>query len=56
MVEDSLVGVRAAVAAGCRVWGITATHHDPALAGTLLDAGAERIVGNHTELQAALGV
>lgn len=56
VVEDSLVGVRAAVAAGCRVWGITAAHHDPALAAALLEAGAERAVGGHAELQAALGV
>lgn len=56
VLEDSLVGVRAAVAAGCAVWGITVTHHDPSLAGELLQAGAARIVASHEELQAALGL
>ncbi|WP_261664613.1 HAD family hydrolase [Deinococcus sp. Marseille-Q6407] len=56
VLEDSLVGVRAAVAAGCTVWGLTATHHDPALAGELLAAGAQRTLSSHAEVQAALGL
>lgn len=56
VIEDSLVGVQAAVAAGCNVWGLTVTHHDPALAAELRRAGAERTLGSHAELRAALGL
>lgn len=56
VIEDSLVGARAALRAGCTVWGLTATHHDPALGAALLELGASRLLGSHAELQAALGL
>ena len=56
VIEDSLVGVQAAKAAGCTVWGLTVTHHDPDLADELRRAGAERTLANHAELRTALGL
>ena len=46
VIEDSIHGVAAARAAGMRVWGFTGGRHgDEALAETLAEAGAERVVG-----------
>jgi HAD superfamily hydrolase (TIGR01509 family) len=43
VIEDSVAGVQAGVAANMRVWGYTGSHHDPeAHKITLLENGAER--------------
>jgi HAD superfamily hydrolase (TIGR01509 family) len=45
VIEDSVNGVRAACAAGMRVWGfLGGAHHDEDSGGRLVAAGAERIV------------
>jgi len=45
VIEDSVNGVRAALAAGMRVWGfLGGGHHDEDSGPRLVDAGAERIV------------
>lgn len=55
VIEDSITGVTAGVAAGMTVWGFTGTHHD---AGnhkdTLIAHGAARVFHTMTELQSAL--
>jgi HAD superfamily hydrolase (TIGR01509 family) len=56
VIEDSISGVRGAVAAGMRVWGFIggghcADGHD----GRLRDAGAERVFGRMSDLPALLG-
>ncbi|MGI8747777.1 MAG: HAD family hydrolase, partial [Deinococcus sp.] len=57
VIEDSATGVQAGVAAGARVWGLTAGGHaGPGLAAQLLDAGAERVLAHHAEVRAALGL
>jgi HAD superfamily hydrolase (TIGR01509 family) len=44
VIEDSVNGVRAGVAAGCEVWGFTGGGHaDPGLAQRLIAAGAARV-------------
>ena len=55
VVEDSVPGVRAACAAGMRVFGFTGgSHCGPAHAERLLEAGAERVLTHMDELPAAL--
>jgi HAD superfamily hydrolase (TIGR01509 family) len=45
VIEDSVNGVRAALAAGMRVWGfLGGSHHDEDSGTRLVNAGAERIV------------
>jgi HAD superfamily hydrolase (TIGR01509 family) len=56
VIEDSISGVRGAVAAGMRVWGFIggghcANGHD----GRLRDAGAETVFGHMADLPALLG-
>jgi HAD superfamily hydrolase (TIGR01509 family) len=61
IIEDSVNGVRAGLAAGMRVWGFTGGGHmDAAAAARLMNAGAERVVPDwnaagllFAELQAA---
>lgn len=48
VVEDSVNGVRAAVAAGMAAWGFTgAGHADPGLGERLVAAGAEAVFASH---------
>ncbi len=55
VIEDSLPGVRAARAAGMRVFGFTGGSHClPGHAERLLEAGAERVLGAMEELESAL--
>lgn len=55
VIEDSVPGVRAAVAAGMRVWGFTGgSHCAPEHGDHLLAAGAERVLRHMTELPVAL--
>ncbi len=50
VIEDSVNGVMAGIAAGMRVWGFGGGGHmDEQLTARLSDAGAERIVGNWSE-------
>lgn len=57
VVEDSVTGLRAGVAAGATVWGLLAGGHaHPDGAGALLDAGAARVLFTHAELREALGL
>ncbi|MEF2278147.1 HAD-IA family hydrolase [Deinococcus sp. YIM 134068] len=57
VVEDSLTGATAGVAAGATVWGMLATGHaHPANTQALLDVGAARVLRSHAELQEALGL
>ncbi|WP_425147487.1 HAD family hydrolase [Deinococcus sp.] len=57
VIEDSLTGVAAGVAAGAAVWGLLAGGHvHDALAAELTAAGASRIIGSHADLRAALGL
>lgn len=57
VVEDSVHGVAAGVAAGMTVIGLTAASHaDDTLAGRLLDAGASAVAGDAATLAAVLGV
>ncbi|MGN6516912.1 MAG: HAD family hydrolase [Rhizomicrobium sp.] len=47
VLEDSVNGVRAARAAGMRVWGFAGGGHmDAAVSARLVEAGAERIIGH----------
>ena len=56
VVEDSVFGVAAGVAAGMRVIGFTgATHGDGAAEVMLLGAGAEAVAGDAAELAELLG-
>ncbi len=55
VLEDSEPGVRAAVAAGMRVWGFTGgSHCGPDHAARLVAAGAERVLNHMRELPEAL--
>ncbi|GAA5532026.1 HAD-IA family hydrolase [Deinococcus aluminii] len=57
VVEDSVTGLTAGVAAGATVWGLLAGGHvHPDGAQALLEAGAARVLGTHAELREALGV
>lgn len=51
VIEDSVNGVRAAVAAGMTAWGFTgAGHADAGLAELLTDAGAESVFDSHAAI------
>lgn len=51
VVEDSVNGIRAAVAAGMAAWGFTgAGHADPGLAERLTAAGAESVFDSHAAI------
>ena len=53
VIEDSINGVRAALAAGMRVWGfLGGGHHDADSGARLIAAGAERIVADWPEATA----
>ncbi|NEX91683.1 HAD family phosphatase [Caulobacter sp. 17J65-9] len=53
VLEDSVNGVRAALAAGMTVWGFAGGGHmDPVTAGRLAEAGAERVLGSWAEAEA----
>ncbi|WP_058833972.1 HAD family hydrolase [Luteimonas abyssi] len=57
VIEDSVSGVRAGVAAGMRVWGfVGGDHHggDDAVASSLRDAGAARVFDRMDAIVAAL--
>jgi HAD superfamily hydrolase (TIGR01509 family) len=55
VIEDSIAGVRAAVAAGIRVLGYIGTAHDPALARRNLEAaGAQAIIEQLIHINAQL--
>jgi HAD superfamily hydrolase (TIGR01509 family) len=57
VVEDSVTGVQAGVAAGATVWGLLAGEHvHDGLGDLLLAAGTEKLVHSHAELMAALGL
>jgi HAD superfamily hydrolase (TIGR01509 family) len=52
VIEDSVNGVKAALAAGMTVWGFSGGGHmDDALSASLADAGAERLVAHWAEAQ-----
>jgi HAD superfamily hydrolase (TIGR01509 family) len=52
VIEDSIPGTRAARAAGMRVFGFTGgAHCDPGHAQRLIEAGAERVIGDLRELE-----
>jgi HAD superfamily hydrolase (TIGR01509 family) len=54
VIEDSVNGVKAARAAGMRVWGFLGGRHMDAQAGArLLDAGAERNIANWKQFSVA---
>ena len=53
VIEDSINGVRAGLAAGMRVWGfIGGRHHSHDSGADLIQAGAERVVADWTEAAA----
>ena len=55
VIEDSTAGVRAAIAAGMRVFGFTGGRHcGAAHRQNLLDAGAEQVMASFDELEALL--
>ena len=55
VIEDSIPGVRAAVAAGMRVFGYTGgTHCPPGHEKRLLEAGAERVFGDFAAMDGVL--
>ncbi|MBB5232615.1 HAD-IA family hydrolase [Deinococcus budaensis] len=57
VIEDSVTGLRAGVAAGATVWGLLAGGHvHPDGAAALREAGAARVLRDHAELRAALGL
>ncbi|WP_034383302.1 HAD family phosphatase [Deinococcus sp. YIM 77859] len=57
VVEDSVTGLTAGVAAGATVWGLLAGGHiHPDSAQALRQAGAEHVLFSHAELRAALGL
>lgn len=52
VIEDSVNGVKAGLAAGMTVWGFSGGGHmDDALSARLADAGAERLVAHWAEAQ-----
>lgn len=52
VIEDSLAGVRAARAAGMRVFGFTGgAHCSPGHGARLSEAGAERVIGDFREME-----
>ncbi len=52
VLEDSVNGVRAGLAAGMRVWGFSGGGHmTPALTARLSEAGAERIIADWAEAE-----
>lgn len=53
VIEDSVAGVTAAVAAGCTVIGFTGSSHDPRHGAALLKAGAKRVIAHMSELTKA---
>ena len=56
VIEDSVNGVLAGVAAGMQVWGFTGGGHaDDGLAARLADAGAHRVFGSFAEIHAQTG-
>ena len=55
VVEDSLTGATAALAAGCKVIGFTGVAHDPAAkAKELLELGVSHVIHDMSELLAAI--
>ncbi len=57
VVEDSVTGLSAGVAAGATAWGLLAGGHvHPDNAAQLTGAGARRILRTHADLQEALGL
>ncbi|MFC4453239.1 HAD family phosphatase [Deinococcus sonorensis] len=57
VIEDSLTGVQAGVAAGATVWGLLAGGHTHGGTGAQLQAaGASRLLYSHAELRGALGL
>ena len=55
VIEDSVNGVRAALAAGMTAWGFTGGGHaDAGLAGRLADAGAQSVFASHRDVARAL--
>ncbi|GGK16155.1 beta-phosphoglucomutase [Deinococcus malanensis] len=57
VVEDSVPGAQAGVAAGATVWALLAGSHIlPDDEAQLLDLGAARVLRSHAELRAALGL
>ncbi|MCP2013250.1 HAD superfamily hydrolase (TIGR01509 family) [Deinococcus sp. HSC-46F16] len=57
VVEDNVTGVLAGVSAGATVWGLLAGGHvHPDSAAALREAGAVRVLNDHGELRAALGL
>lgn len=55
VIEDSVNGIRAALAAGMTAWGFTGGGHaDAGLAGRLSEAGAHRVFGSHRDIASAL--
>ncbi|GGO17922.1 HAD family hydrolase [Deinococcus humi] len=57
VIEDSVTGLSAGVAAGATAWGLLAGGHvHPDNAAHLTGAGAKRILRTHKELQGALGL
>lgn len=56
VLEDSALGTRGAVAAGCTVWGLKVAHHSEQQTQDVLEAGAKRMVANHAELRELLGI
>ena len=55
VIEDSVAGVRAAIAAGMRAFGFVGGRHcDPAHRDRLLEAGAEKVMASFDEFDALL--
>jgi HAD superfamily hydrolase (TIGR01509 family) len=55
VIEDSVNGAKAGIAAGMRVWGFTgAGHGDEGLAARLLEAGVARVFADYASMQAHL--
>lgn len=56
VIEDSVAGVRAGIAAGMYVLGFTGSHHNPAMhANALKEAGAHRIFSDLIHIADYLG-
>ena len=53
VIEDSIYGVKAGVAAGMQVWGFTGGGHaDNGLEARLKDAGADRVYQSFRQMKA----